>query len=256
MVWSSSDVSPGDDVLAEQYNDLRADAQDVFDNAVPLGSITMWAGGTGDVPSGWDLCDGSAINRTTYSDLFTLIGTTFGAGDGSTTFNVPDMRDRFVIGAGSSYSRNSKGGSNTVDSSHTHTVASHSHSIAQHSHTVSSHTHSVPSHTHGAGSYRAEIYRSSQYNMYLNQSSSGGWTSDTLINLYNSSSNSSGHSNGVVVTGSSSSWGGTSGSSAPGTTTAGATSTGNSSPSTGSGGSSTLENRPPYIGIYFIIKIE
>ena len=257
MVWSSSDVSPGDDVLAEQYNDLRADAQDVFDNAVPLGSITMWAGGTGDVPSGWELCDGSAISRATYSDLYSLIGNTFGAGDGSTTFNVPDMRDRFVVGAGSSYSRNSQGGSNTVNSSHSHTVNSHNHSMATHYHTVNSHRHYTGGHSHGAGSYRAEIYRSSQYNMYLNQASSGGWTSDTLINLYNSSGNSSGHSNGVVVTGSSSSANaGYTDYQAPTTNYAGATSTGSSSPGTSSAGSTTLENRPPYIGMYFIIKIE
>jgi microcystin-dependent protein len=257
MVWASSDVSAGDDVLAEQYNDLRADTQDVLDEAVPLGSITMWAGGTGDVPSGWNLCNGGAISRTTYSDLYTLIGTTFGSGDGSTTFNVPDMRDRFVVGAGTSYSRNSKGGSNTVNSSHSHTVNSHSHSIAQHSHTVSSHRHYTGAHSHGSGSYRAEIVRTSQYNMYLNQASSSGWTSDTLINLYNSSGSSTGQSSGVVVTGSSSSANaGYTDYQSPGTSTAGATSTGNSSPSTNSAGSSSLENRPPYIGMYYIIKIE
>jgi microcystin-dependent protein len=51
-------------------------------------------------PTGWLLCDGSPISRTTYADLFALISTTYGAGDGSTTFNIPDMRGRAVIGAG------------------------------------------------------------------------------------------------------------------------------------------------------------
>jgi microcystin-dependent protein len=51
-------------------------------------------------PSGWLLCDGTAVSRTTYSALFTAISTAYGVGDGSTTFNVPDFRGRSVIGAG------------------------------------------------------------------------------------------------------------------------------------------------------------
>lgn len=52
-------------------------------------------------PDGWLICDGSQISRTTYSDLFLAIGTTFGSGDGSTTFTLPDLRAAFVRGAGS-----------------------------------------------------------------------------------------------------------------------------------------------------------
>jgi microcystin-dependent protein len=51
------------------------------------------------VPSGWLLCDGSAVSRTTYAALFAAIGTTYGAGNGSTTFNVPDLRGRTPVGA-------------------------------------------------------------------------------------------------------------------------------------------------------------
>lgn len=51
-------------------------------------------------PDGWFICDGSAVSRTTYSDLFSLIGTAYGIGDGSTTFNIPDGRGRTFIGAG------------------------------------------------------------------------------------------------------------------------------------------------------------
>lgn len=49
-------------------------------------------------PDGFLLCDGAAVSRTTYSGLFTLIGTTYGAGDGSTTFNVPNLKGRFLLG--------------------------------------------------------------------------------------------------------------------------------------------------------------
>lgn len=64
----------------------------------PVGTIIMW--GTAIPPAGWVLCDGSAISRTAFPALYALIGTTFGSGDGSTTFNVPDLRGRTGIGAG------------------------------------------------------------------------------------------------------------------------------------------------------------
>ena len=58
----------------------------------------MFAGAT--APSGWLICDGSAISRTTYSTLYAVIGTTYGSGDGSTTFNLPDLRGRVAVGVG------------------------------------------------------------------------------------------------------------------------------------------------------------
>jgi microcystin-dependent protein len=67
----------------------------------PIGSITMFGGATVP-PSGWLTCDGSAVNRTTYSALFAVISTTWGAGNGSTTFNLPDMRGAAPAGVGTS----------------------------------------------------------------------------------------------------------------------------------------------------------
>lgn len=78
----------------------------------PAGIVQMYAGSS--APNGWLMCNGQAVSRTTYAELFAAIGTTYGAGDGSSTFNVPDMRNRFPVGAGSTYSRNSKGGSDSV----------------------------------------------------------------------------------------------------------------------------------------------
>ena len=92
----------------------------------PTGSIIMY--GTNVAPSNWLLCDGSAVSRTTYATLFAVIGTIFGEGDGSTTFNLPDIRDRFVVGAGSTYENGNMGGEAThvltIDEmpAHTHTV--------------------------------------------------------------------------------------------------------------------------------------
>ena len=62
-----------------------------------IGKIFMFAGNT--APEGTLYCNGAAISRTTYSELFAAIGTTYGAGDGSTTFNLPDLRGRWIVGA-------------------------------------------------------------------------------------------------------------------------------------------------------------
>ncbi|MEN6644311.1 MAG: tail fiber protein [Armatimonadia bacterium] len=62
----------------------------------PAGAIIPYAGSA--APTGWALCQGQAISRTTFATLFAVIGTTYGAGNGSTTFNVPDLRGRVVAG--------------------------------------------------------------------------------------------------------------------------------------------------------------
>ena len=63
---------------------------------IPPGVILMYGAPT--APTGWLECDGSAVSRTTYSSLFAIVGTTFGVGDGSTTFNLPDLRGEFIRG--------------------------------------------------------------------------------------------------------------------------------------------------------------
>lgn len=62
----------------------------------PVGTILDYAGDP--APTGWLLCYGQAISRSTYADLFAIIGTTYGVGDGSTTFNLPDLRGRVAAG--------------------------------------------------------------------------------------------------------------------------------------------------------------
>ena len=64
---------------------------------VPTGTVLAFAGSS--APSGFLLCDGRAVSRTTYTSLFSVIGTTYGSGDGSTTFNLPDMRGRVAVGS-------------------------------------------------------------------------------------------------------------------------------------------------------------
>jgi len=96
----------------------------VTQNAVLTGSLLMWP--TTSAPTGYLLCNGSAVSRTTYSSLFSVIGITFGGGDGSTTFNLPNYVDRMPIGSGTiASSIGAYGGSkDAVVVSHTHTATS------------------------------------------------------------------------------------------------------------------------------------
>ncbi len=87
-------------------------------------------------PTGWLICDGSAKSRTTFSALFTAIGTTYGIGDGSTTFNLPDGVGRVLIGAGTGTATNATAharGAEDGDETHALTLLqmkNHAHSVA------------------------------------------------------------------------------------------------------------------------------
>ena len=94
------------------------------------GSMLMWP--TATPPAGFLLCNGATASRSTYAALFAIVGVLFGAGDGSTTFTLPDYRDRMPVGAGTTYSANSLGGAkDAIVVSHTHTAtvtdAGHAH---------------------------------------------------------------------------------------------------------------------------------
>ena len=77
----------------------------------PPGTVTAFAGST--APAGWLLCDGSAVSRTAYAALFAVIGTTYGAGNGSTTFTLPDLRGRVAAGANASNALASRAGADS-----------------------------------------------------------------------------------------------------------------------------------------------
>ena len=81
---------------------------------VNTGLIVPWSSSS--TPSGFLDCDGATVSRTTYANLFSVIGTTYGAGDGSTTFGLPDLTDRTVVGKSPTKTLASTGGANTVTS--------------------------------------------------------------------------------------------------------------------------------------------
>jgi microcystin-dependent protein len=79
---------------------------------VNTGLIIPWSSAS--IPAGFLECDGTAVNRTTYAALFAVISTTYGAGDGTTTFNLPDLRDRTVVNKSNTKNLAQTGGANTV----------------------------------------------------------------------------------------------------------------------------------------------
>lgn len=124
--------------------------------AIPAGMIFDFAGTS--VPSGYLQCDGSAVSRSTYSALFSAIGITWGAGDGSTTFNLPDFRRRTAVGNGGTGTGTLGNAVGNVGGEETHVlttpeIPAHNHSLSGGSaSSAGSHTHSENAMAGGGGS--------------------------------------------------------------------------------------------------------
>lgn len=105
-------------------------------SAPPIGSIMAFAGAT--APAGWAICDGAEVSRVTNAGLFALIGTTYGVGDGSLTFNLPDLFGKFPLGrGGAGYPLGDSGGAASVALT-TNQLPAHTHgSAGAHNHDVS-----------------------------------------------------------------------------------------------------------------------
>lgn len=88
------------DLLELVYDGSYWRVQGMMNDPTPVG--TMIASFSTSTPAGYLFCNGGAVSRTTYSNLYSAIGTSFGTGDGSTTFNLPNMNGRFLMGATSS----------------------------------------------------------------------------------------------------------------------------------------------------------
>lgn len=99
------EIGAGD--MSKSIYDPNNRAEDVF-ALMPAGSVIPFLGQN--APAGFLLCNGDAVSRTTYARLFAILGTTFGDGDQSTTFNLPDMRERMVVGSSTGIAFGSKGG--------------------------------------------------------------------------------------------------------------------------------------------------
>ena len=153
-------------------------------NPIDAGTIVSWAKDS--TPTGWLQCDGSAVSRTTYADLFTAIGTTYGSGDGSTTFNLPDLRGRTVCG------KDNMGGSaaNRITSAVTVDGTTLGQTGGSQSHTLTAGE--MPAHRHGAE------YNNGETNDYVGGSSAayGLQATSNSVNInWTSTGSGNAHSN-------------------------------------------------------------
>ena len=200
------------------------------DSVVPVGTIIAYAGDWTTPPMDWLRCDGAAHSRTGEAALYARIGTTYGAGDGSTTFNVPEGRGRFLYGKRDSDALGATGGAETI----TLTIAqmpTHSHAGPSHTHTLPSHSHSIPSHSHGYSQMRSRE---------INWSDDGPGRYTAFLGRWAVVPN--------TVQRTSGGYAGTSGDSGGG-------STGSSSMSIEDAGSGQSHpNMPPYLAINFLIR--
>lgn len=149
--------------------------------AMPTGSMMMYAGSA--APSNFLLCDASAVSRTTFAALFAVIGTTFGVGNGTTTFNVPDMRGRVAVGVGTGTGGGASGtGLPTGGSALTAVSRAGWKGEETHQLTVpelASHTHNLPYVTTGSGSIVLDNVSAGAST--INTSSTGGDTAHNNI---------------------------------------------------------------------------
>lgn len=129
------------------------------------GEIRLYAGimqQDSDVPSGWLPCDGREVSRTTYSNLYNVVGTAYGAGNGSTTFNLPDLRGRFPLGLADSTGLGVPG--HATDRNRGDTGGTETHVITEAE---------LPSHRHGDGTLATDINTHSHGNGSLSADSAG-----------------------------------------------------------------------------------
>jgi len=143
-------------------------------SASASGDLKAIAGSS--LPTGWLWCDGSAVSRTTYADLFTAIGTTYGVGDGSTTFNVPDLRGRAPVGkdnmGGSAANRITPGGSGGAGTTLGASFGAETHTLVTNE--MTPHTHNVPDGNGGGGTILVDVIVSTASGSNVVTSSVGG----------------------------------------------------------------------------------
>jgi microcystin-dependent protein len=244
---------------ADPYR-VNVDLEGVAGASRITGEMIAFAGGT--PPTGWLMCNGAAVSRTTYAALFAVCGETYGEGDGSNTFNLPDLAGRFPFGADGSHDRGTAGGVETITlttgnlPAHTHTMA-HTHGML-HAHGMS-HTHDM-AHGHGntgGMSANAAHHHTVKSSPQTNTTVTGG--GNRIVNVGSGSDSGNTENTNTDHTHAVAAFAGSTGGDSRGGATEndnrGGVTDGASAGATGSTGSATpYTNMPPYTAVSYIIK--
>jgi len=121
---------------------------------IPIGVIQMWI--LSSTPALWLRLNGQAVSRTTYADLFALYGVTFGPGDGTTTFNLPDLRDKSPYGVGSLIAVPGQTTGTVNETLTTSQIPAHNHAVTDPGHTHGERIGTSPAYTGAAGNTHAQ----------------------------------------------------------------------------------------------------
>ena len=159
----------------------QAVSKSYVDAAGPIGSVLMYAGLT--APNGYLFCRGQAVSRSTYAALFTVIGTRFGSGDGSTTFNLPNYQGTVPVGFNSGTNpppgvtgKFTAGVGERIGQTD-NTLVAHSHNTASHYHDMNNHTHRLSA---WSGNENQSHYHGASLGELLQTSNSPGYYLDTF----------------------------------------------------------------------------
>lgn len=181
MAWPTASIpttnldSDGDSpklARADLLAAVQALNQMIQAGGVPTASVQAFAGST--APAGWLLCAGQAVSRSTYADLFAAIGTTYGAGDGSTTFGLPDLRGRVIAGVdnmgGTAASRLTSAGSGVAGTTLGAAGGAETHTLT---------TPQMPAHTHTMTGFTGRNTASGGSEMIVSTGGASTWTSSS-----------------------------------------------------------------------------
>lgn len=163
----------------------------------PPGAIVMFGGSS--APEGWLLCDGSAVSRTTYANLFMAISTTYGVGNGSTTFNLPDISGRVPVGrnaSDASFDTLGETGGHKELAAHTHTGPSHTHTGTTATEGAHTHTYTDVHTDGGAAANFGSSYQVGQYTSTTRTTAAGSAHSHTFTSDASGTENTGSTGNG------------------------------------------------------------